>query len=149
MIDETLETWADIADVYNLTGEHVSAVVLTQAQGIIDLFSGTTFAARGNLSQRNLRHLNRAVAYQAGWMPHHPDLFSHMEVESISQDGATATPANENARLLAPFAARCLKRLTWVQKPLRIRRRYGQFDDVDGPRDSAVADDNRNWTSMR
>jgi hypothetical protein len=82
-------------------------------------------------------------------MPHHPDIFTHLDLSSVSQDGATSTPANENARLLAPFALRALRRLTWQQKPWRVRRGYGSYDGEDGSRDSAVADDNRVWTPMR
>lgn len=147
-VNTTLETWADIADVYRYTGETVSEVQLTQAQGIVDLFSGVTFGAYLNISQRNLRHLTMAVAYQAGWMPHHPDIFTHLDMANASQEGTSFTLAGENARLLAPMASRCLRRLTWMLKPWRVRRGYGQVDNTDGPRDSAVADDNRIWTPM-
>lgn len=147
-LDEDLETWCDVADVYKLTGETVDEVVLTQAQGIMDLFSGTTFASRDNIAGRNLRHLLAATAYQAAWMPSHPDIFTHMDVQSIQAGGASATPGGENAQLLAPFALRALRRLTWWQKPYRTRGRYGTYNN-DTPRDSAVADDNRPWTPIR
>lgn len=148
-IDDVLETWADAADVLRFTGQSVDEDTLVQAQDIIDLFSGITFAAADNLSPRNLRCLNRAVAYQAGWMPFHPDLFINVDVDNVSQDGASHTPSHENAALLAPFAHRWLRRLTWRQAPWRLRRRYGQSDYEDeGSRDSAVADDARTWTPM-
>lgn len=147
-LDEDLETWCSITDVFNLTGETVEEPVLKRAQAIIDLFSGTTFDSFRNLSPRNLRHLMYATAYQAAWMPYHPDIFTHVDLQNINQDGASATPAHENARLLCPMARRALSRLTWANKPLRVRRRYGTYDS-DGPRDSAVADDNRVWTPIR
>lgn len=145
--DEDLGTWCDIADVKNLTGEVVDEETLKRAQALIDLFSGATFDSRLNLSPRNLRHLMYATAYQAAWINHHPDLFTHMELASIQAGGANATPGHENARVLSPLTIRALRRLTWMNKPLRVRGRYGTFDS-DTPRDSAVADDNRYWTPM-
>lgn len=147
-VNEELETWADVEDVHTFTGETVDDETLIRAQDIIELFCGTTFLATDNISQRNLRMLNRAVAYQAGWMPSRPDLFTHVDVQTVSQDGSSHTPATENAALLSPFAARYLRRLTWVNKPLRVRRRYGEYENNDGPRDSAVADDNRAWVPL-
>lgn len=144
-----VDAWATVADVLTRTGQTVVDADVLQAQDIIEIFSGVTYLATDNLSARNLRLLNRAVAYQAGWMVLHPDVFSAVDVDSVNQDGASYTPSHENAALLAPFALRCIRRLTWVQKPLRVRRRYDQYDYEDqGPRDSAVYDDNRYWTPL-
>lgn len=141
--------WADEPDVLRYTGETVDEDVVIRAQDIVELFAGCTLLATDNISETNLLHLNRAVAYQAGWMAAHPDLFTHTDVDSVSQDGASHTPGNVNANLLAPFAARHLRRLTWRNKPLRIRRRYQQYDYMNNsPRDSAVADDNRVWDPL-
>lgn len=148
-VDEVNETWADASDVLLYTGETVDEATVIRAQDIIDLFTGTTFAAFPNLTGRNLRHLNRAVAYQAGWMNHHPDLYAHLDMANVNQDGANFTPQHDNAALLAPFAKRWLSRLTWMNKPLRVRLRYGTYTDDDHfPRDSAAADDARYWTPM-
>lgn len=148
-VDEENQCWATIADVETYTGEIATQPDIARAQDLIDLFSGTTFGAYNNLTERNLRHLNRAVAYQAGWMIHRPDLFSHMDVQTVSQDGASHTPGNENAQLLSPIAARWLKRLTWANKPWRVRHGYNSFTNPDrGPRDSAAADDNRPWMPL-
>lgn len=147
--DVTLETWADADDVATFTGESVDNATLRQAQDIIELFSGVTWLANNQISGRNQRMLNRAVAYQAGWMLSRPDLFTHLDVETVSQDGASHTPATANAQLLAPFAARWLKRLSWADKPLRVQRGYNALFYSDrGTRDSAVADDNKTWTPM-
>lgn len=142
--------WADVADVLQFTGETVTEEDLLRAQDTIELFAGVTIEATDNISDRNLRHLNRAVAYQAAWAAPRPDLYTQTDVESFSQDGASHTPASVNANLLAPFARRFLRRLTWANKPMRIRRRYHQYDyNNRSPRDSAVADDNRTWDPMR
>lgn len=143
------DAWATITDVLTYTGQTVTEATLIRAQDIVELFAGTTFLATDNLSETNLRRLNRAVAYQAGWMNLHPDVFTNVDVDSVSQDGASYTPSHDNAALLAPFAKRHIARLTWVQKPLRVRRRYTQHDyEGQGPLDSAVYDDNRYWTPM-
>lgn len=147
-VDEVNQRWADISDVYTYTGETATEQDMARAQDMIDLFSGTTFSSYNNLTTRNLRILNRAVAYQAGWMIHRPDLYTHMDVSSISQDGASHTPATANAQLLAPMAQRWLSRLTWANQPWRVRRGYGHYDmysDQLGPRDSAAADDMKHW----
>lgn len=148
-VDETNECWADISDVATYTGEIATQPDMARAQDIIDLFSGTSFAAHVNLTTRNLRCLNRAVAYQAGWIVHRPDLFTHMDITTVSQDGASHTPGHENAQLLAPFARRWLARLSWANKPWRVRRGYNAtYDDQSGPRDSAAADDSKIWIPL-
>lgn len=144
-----VDAWADAADVLLYTKQVVTDDDLLRAQDIIELFSGTTFLSTANLSARNLRMLNRAVAYQAGWMIEHPDLYTHTDADSVSSDGATVTKAHENADLLAPLARRFLSRLTWRMAPYRTRRRYGQADYMNkGDRDSAVRDDSMSWTPM-
>jgi hypothetical protein len=145
-----VDAWATVDDVDLYTDEIVDEKTLFRAQKIVELFAGCTFSATDNISQTNLRHLRAAVASQAGWMPSRPDLFSHQDIDTASGDGASHTPGTVNAQLLAPFAARHLARLTWRNKPLRVRRRYAQSDYYNdrGPRDSAVADDNAPWTPM-
>lgn len=142
--------WATADDVFDLTGENVAAADLTKAQDIIELFAGVTEDAsdQGLISGRNLRLLNRAVAYQAAWMPYHPDLYTHMDAETQSQDGVSATRAHDNARLLAPLALRFLRRVSWKQSPLRAINRSGYTSDERGDRDSAVRDDRFDWTPL-
>jgi hypothetical protein len=144
-----VDAWADAADVLLYTEAIATDAEILRAQDIIELFSGISWFATDNLNQTNLRYLNRAVSYQTAWMQTRPDLYEHLDVDSVSQDGASFTPSHDNAALLAPFAKRYLDRLSWRLKPLRIRRRYNEYDyDDRGPRDSAVADDNRYWTPM-
>ena len=126
------DAWATVDDVDDFTGVTVTEAVLLRAQDIVELFSGTTYLATENISATNLRYLSRAVAYQAGWMSEHPDLYTHMDADSISQDGASMTPGNENASLLAPLATRYLRRLSWKTRPWQIRRR-GAYGGDDGP----------------
>lgn len=143
-----VDAWATADDVLTYTAEEVSDQDILRAQPLIELAAGTHFDAVID-SPRNLRLLRMAVAYQTAWMRYHPDIFLNVDVDSISQDGHSHTPAHENAALYSPWATRCLRRLTWVQKPLRVRSRYGSGDYGDqGSRDSAVADDSKPWAPL-
>lgn len=140
--------WASTDDVLTYTGVEVTEDEVLRAQDIIELFAGTTIFA-SLISQTNLRRLNRAVSYQAAWMQDHPDVFTNIDADSTSLGRGGYTPSHANAALLAPLAKRHLDRLSWRQAPLRLRRRYGQYDYQNmGSRDSAVADDNRPWDPM-
>lgn len=144
-----LAAWATAADVLLWTGIEVADDAVMRAQDIVELYANTTYAAV-DVSSTNLRHLNRAVAYQAGWMSLNPDLYVSRDVDSASVDGSSYTPAHESAHLLAPLARRHLRKLTWNQAPLRVRRRYGQTEYQElGDRDSAARDDAFRWTPTR
>jgi hypothetical protein len=139
--------WATVDDVKNLTRIVVTADDIEPAQAIIELFAGTTTEAsdRGLLSSLNLRMLRWAVAYQAAWMSQHPDVFTNVDVTQVSQDGVSATLGHENANLVAPLAQRCLRRLSWWNRPLTARRRSGATGEdwqlKRGNRDSVGYDD--------
>ncbi len=144
--------WATTADVLNITGKTVTAAQLQQAQFIVMLFSDispdasfeTTGVATGLISPKNLRYLKFAVAYQAAWMPEHPDVFSNIDTTNVSEDGLSFTQAHENAAILAPLARRSIKRLTWMRpnRSIRIGKKLDPaFPYIYGSRDSATADD--------
>jgi hypothetical protein len=140
--------WATVADVTNLTGITPTAAQVTQAQGIIEIFAGATEEAI-EFSSTNERLLTKAVAYQAAWITEHPDAFTNVDVTSWNQDGASSTLTHHNAGVLAPMAKRCIDRLSWRgTRSLRIRSRAeneGYPFDFNS-RDSAAADDDREWT---
>lgn len=118
--------WATAAETLAYTGITPTAAQLTQAQGVIELFADVTIAASdaGNISEKNLRLLKQATAYQAAWITQHPDAFSSMDTTSFSQDQVSATFLHANAGILAPLAKRCIDRLSWKRiRPLRIGRR--------------------------
>ena len=145
----TVEAWADAADVLLWTGMEVTDDVVMRAQDIVELYVNTTYVAV-DISPKNLRHLNRAVAYQAGWMTLNPDMYVSRDVDSASVDGSSYTPAHESAHLLAPLARRHIRKISWMQAPLRVRPRYGTQDYSElGDRDSAARDDAFYWSPMR
>jgi hypothetical protein len=139
-------TWATPGDTAFYTGITPTAAQVAQAQAVVELFADTTEAASdaGNISEKNLRLLKQAVAYQAAWVTQHPDAFTNMDTTTVSQDQVSVTWLHANAGILAPLAKRCIDRLSWRQRnrPLRIRRR----NEYQIPRTlnltSAVADDN-------
>lgn len=144
-----VDAWATAADVLTYAAEVVDDDDVLRAQDIVELFASTTYLSTENLSATNLRRLNRAVCYQAAWAKYQPGLYTNVDVDNVSQDGHNHTPGHENAALLAPLARRQINRLTWLNKPLRMRPRYGASDYGDqGPRESAVHDDSRVWTPM-
>ncbi len=129
--------WADAGFTFSITGVTVSPEQLAQAQGVIDLTSGTTQDAAVDLAlrPRDLRFLRMAVAYQAAWMASQVDLFSRTEVSSLNQDGVQMTPGHSDALLLAPLARRALGRLSWR----RTRSVPVRGPDPDGDSDALAA----------
>ena len=144
-----MTNWATATDVDTYTGITATDAEVLRAQALIELFSGTTTDASddGLISTRNLRHLKMAVAYQAAWMTMHPDVFTNVDLNNISQDGVSATMQHDNAALLAPLALRCLRRLSWWNAPHRAHKRFPASVNT-GNRDSAVGDDNIPWAPL-
>lgn len=117
--------WATTGDVLLYTGVTVTGAQVAQAQAVVEIFADTTTAASdaGNISEKNLRLLKQATAYQAAWISQHPDAFTNMDVTSISQDQVSATFLHANALILAPLAKRCIDRLSWRRiRPIRMGR---------------------------
>lgn len=140
--------WADVESVELTYGQVVTDQDIAIAQDIVEVFAGTTELASDNelISTRNLRLLEKAVAYQAIFVRDHPDILSVMDTTGVSQDGLSATYQHDNAALLAPMAKRCIDRLSWKLRPLRARK-SGRIDE-SGNRDSAIADDQYVWTPL-
>lgn len=137
--------WATPGDVAFYTGLTATPAQVEQAQGIVEVLADTTIEASdaGNISPKNLRLLKQAVAYQAGWITQHPDVFTNIDLSNFNQDQVSGTLTHANALILAPWAKRCIDRLSWKRtRALRIGRR----SSLGGiPRTmnltSAVADD--------
>lgn len=145
--------WATTTDVATYTGVTVTAAQVEQAQGVIEILADVTEDASddGLISSKNLRLLKRAVAYQAAWMTQHPDMFTNLDASSLSQDQVAATLRHDNALILAPWAKRCIDRLSWRRnRALRIRPMGG---GPSIPRrmnltSAAADDDDPRWTPI-
>ena len=113
-------TWATAAETLTYTGIVVTDAEVAQAQAIVELFADVTEAA--TIGTKNTRLLKMAVAYQAAWITEHPDLFTHVDVSTMLQDGLQFVSGNENAFVLAPFARRAINRLSWRRnRSLKVR----------------------------
>lgn len=122
------DAWATIADTVLYTRISVSQEDLDSAQAMIEMFADVTYnqtvdvSGAPLISAKNLRLLKMATAYQAAWMTDHPDLFTHVDIGSMNQDGIFFVYKHENAGLLAPMARRALSRLSWRRnKNIKIK----------------------------
>jgi hypothetical protein len=114
-------SWATTAETLTYTGIEVTDAEIAQAQAIVELFADVTEDA--TLSTKNSRLLKMAVAYQAAWITEHPDLFTHVDVSTMLQDGLQFVSGHENAFVLAPFARRAINRLSWRRnRSIKVRR---------------------------
>jgi hypothetical protein len=121
--------WATIEEAQQYTGISVGQDNIEAAQGIIEMFADVTELSNEKISTKNLRLLKMAVAYQAAWMSDHPDLFTHVDISTMLQDGIQFTNAHANSGVLAPLAKRAIDRLSWRRnRSIRVRARR-QFAD--------------------
>lgn len=112
--------WATTGEVLTYTGITVTEAEIQQAQFMVEMFADVTEDAI--VSTKNLRFLKMATAYQAAWITEHPDLFTHVDVSTMLQDGLQFTRGHENATLLAPMARRAINRLSWRRnRSIKIR----------------------------
>jgi hypothetical protein len=129
-----MANWASTVDVLAYTNTTVTDAQITVANGVIDLFSGVTDAASGNLSARDLRLLKQATAYQTVWQVAQVDPLTRTDVASLSQDGTSFTTptGNDDALLLSPHAKRCLDRLSWRKsRTLRVTSGEVRYSTVE------------------
>lgn len=142
--------WATPTDTLNLTGVTVDAAQMTRAQGVIESFvdvdpalvTAPAVPTAGNtLAARDRVRLNRACAYQAGWMFEQIDVTARTDVTQVSQDGASFTYAHPDADVLAPLAKRNIDRLSWNQSGPVGGRRRAAYADMGAWADGWLRDD--------
>lgn len=146
--------WATEAETLTYTGISVSSANVEAAQAIIELFADVTEDSNDNLSSKNLRLLKMAVAYQAAWMSDHPDVFTHIDVRGMLQDGIQFTNLHANSGVLAPLAKRSLDRLSWKRnRSIRIRpsnrmTKEGGYNRIGYFGNTPEQDDNVKWYDL-
>lgn len=114
--------WATAAETLTYTGITVTDAEVEQAQAMVEMFADVTEDANANMSSKNLRLLKMAVAYQAAWITEHPDVFTHVDVSTMLQDGLQFVSGHENAFVLAPMARRAIARLSWRRnRSIKVR----------------------------
>lgn len=132
--------WCTVVDVANLTGAQVDEYRLVQAQGVIDLYSGTTEQAAAEIAARDLYYLRMAVAYQAPWMEAQVDVFTRVDVKSLDQDGVRLAYSHEDAPHLAHLARLALSQLSWRRPRSVSVRPPGSGARAAPPLDTRVVD---------
>lgn len=146
--------WATVAETLTYTGITASSANLDAAQAMIEIFADVTEDSNDNLGTKNLRLLKMAVAYQAAWITEHPDVFTHIDVNTLLQDGMQFSIMHANSGVLAPMAKRALDRLSWRRsRSIRVKRtrRYteqGRASYQVGFDASSDNDDNVVWDSL-
>jgi hypothetical protein len=143
--------WATLSEVQDLPGgEDATQADLDLAQIMIEDLAGTTEVAsdQGNISSTNLRRLKNAVIFQTIFIGGHPELLTVQDVTGASGDGVSAQYRTADSQLYAPLASRAVNRLSWRLRGLRTRK-YGQtLGEDEGNRDSAAADDAKEWSQL-
>lgn len=109
-------TWATVAEVQNITGKVVTEETLALASSVVSTFSGADVEAPADsITNVDRRHLKRATAWQAIWMPTKPGLTTDREnAASVTSDTQAIVREDRADNLLAPLARRELVSLSWV-----------------------------------
>lgn len=134
-------SWASQRDVLTYTGMNVDPSTVMQAQGVIELHTGTSYAATTpangfRLRARDARLLRQAVSYQAAFMATQESTFSRAGMASVSQDGLSLnTGGDTDAWTLAPLAKTALAQVSWrngdrTTKIAKARHRGDDEGDV-------------------
>ncbi len=145
-------TWTPtIVEVTNQTLVTVEGATIVAAQNIIeDELGRTEAAASANMTARETRIVNRAIAYQAAYLHQNPGVLSGLDLASFSQPDYAATfkgGASAGSHILSPMAKRTLRHLprvgsrsvateSWMTDP----NRSGNDDDGDAS--------DREWTPI-
>lgn len=124
-----MATWCTVELVNTITGVTVSEELLDRAQRVIDGYAGVwpeddqVNGGTVELTRKDRRRLEDALAYQAAWMKPAVDLMTRTDVSRASQDGESFEYKDKDAINLAPLAQRQLRRLSWKRNQvLRVQR---------------------------
>lgn len=103
-----------VQEVLGTTNVSVSKDAVTRAQTIIDMICGRSLDDITGFGARDQSRLKLAVCYQAAWMDTHPEVFSTMDVDQVSQEDLSVHfREDREAHLIAPLARACITRLSW------------------------------------
>ncbi|MCX5522203.1 hypothetical protein OG342_04880 [Streptomyces bobili] len=140
-----VEAWATAQDVIDATGVTVTDQQLVQAQADIEIFTNRIYDDTSRIRTRDLYWLGRAVARQAAWLAGQFGLETRLDATQIQQDQVSTTVQGDGL-VLAPMAARALRRVSWMRsRTVHIRSAI----EGAGPTGNALsdaADDHMFWT---
>lgn len=151
----TQTTWATAGDVLALTGLTPSALQLTQANMIIEVFSRRVYTdvmpAGGTprIGARDLEWMKRAVAFQSVWMAGQPDFFTRLDVTTITE-GRKSIGLKEQTLMVAPMARMALSRVSWQKtRSVHVKSTWQDgMTPISSDPDSAGNDFYQVWSGM-
>jgi hypothetical protein len=140
-----VNAWASVQDVTNATGATVTAAQLAQAQAAIEVFTNRIYADTDRIRTRDLHWLGQAVAYQAAWIAGQFGLETRLDATQIQQDQVSTTLQGDGL-VLAPMAARALRRVSWMRsRTVHIRSAVEGAGPLVGDPLSDGTDDSLVW----
>lgn len=143
-----VDAWATAQKVIDVTGVTVTDQQLAQAQDDIEIFAGRVYDDTPRIRTRDLYWLGRAVARQAAWAAGQVALETRLDATQIQQDQVSSTLTGDGL-VLAPMAARALRRVSWMRsRTVHIRSAI----EGAGPVANALADsadDHQDWVPYR
>jgi hypothetical protein len=143
-----VDAWATAQQVLDTTGVSVTDAQLGQAQAAIQVFTNRIYADTERIRTRDLHWLGQAVAYQAAWIAGQFGLETRLDATQIQQDQVSTTLQGDGL-VLAPMAARALKRVSWMRsRTVHIRSAVEGAGPV-GNVLSDSADDSLAWAPYR
>jgi hypothetical protein len=137
--------WCSVQDVIDATGVSVTDQQLAQAQSDIEIFTNRIYADTARLRARDLHWLGQAVARQAAWIAGQFGLETRLDATQIQQDQVSTTLQSDGL-VLAPMAARALKRVSWMRsRTVHIRSAVEGAGPIVGDALSSGSDDHLVW----
>lgn len=140
-----VNAWASAQDVIDSTGVSVTDQQLVQAQKSIEVFSNRIWGDEARMRTRDLYWLGQAVAHQAAWLAGQFGLETRLDATQTQQDQVSTT-LKDDGLVLAPMAARSLKRVSWMRsRTVHIRSAIEGAGPIVGDPLSYGSDDHELW----
>ena len=140
-----VNAWATAQNVIDSTGVSVTDAQLAQAQSDVEIFTNRIFADTARIRTRDLHWLGQAVARQAAWIAGQFGLETRLDATQIQQDQVSTTLQGDGL-VLAPMAARALKRVSWMRsRTVHIRSAVEGAGPLVGNELSDGVDDSLVW----
>lgn len=140
-----VNAWATVQEVSDSTGATVTGAQLAQAQSDIEIFTNRIYADTARIRTRDLHWLGQAVARQAAWIAGQFGLETRLDATQIQQDQVSTTLQGDGL-VLAPMAARALKRVSWMRsRTVHIRSAVEGAGPIVGDPLTDGSDDHLVW----
>ncbi|MDX3230626.1 hypothetical protein [Streptomyces sp. ME19-01-6] len=143
-----VDAWATTQQVTDAMGVSVTDAQLAQAQATVEVFCNRLYADTERIRPRDVYWLGRAVAFQAAWLKGQYDITTRLDSSQVQQDGVVAS-LGEHAMVLAPMAARALRRISWMRsRTLHVRSPFEDGSSWGADPLSDASDDSQFWHPM-